>query len=96
MGVKYIWDPGKARANLRKHGVSFEEAAEAIDDPLAIESIDADIAYGEVRIKLLGSSRGQVLVVLYVERSAGVRIISARKATSHEQQHYHASLHRWR
>ena len=94
MFSEFIWDPAKARANWRKHGVTFEEAAEAYRDPDSIEEIDADRDYGEVRFKLLGYARGRVLAVSYVEREARIRIISARKGNAHEKARYHSSTGR--
>jgi uncharacterized DUF497 family protein len=86
--VRYVWDPLKAARNLRKHGVSFEEAAEALEDPHAIEALDLD--QDEPRLRVLAwSPRGRVLFVVLVERDAEtLRIISARKASRTEVKHY--------
>lgn len=59
----------------------------AFRDPFAVEWIDLRKAYGEERIILLGITSGQVLTVVYTERAARIRIISARRATKHEQDH---------
>ena len=88
MFPEFIWNPAKARANWRKHGVSFEEAAEAFRDTNSVSGIDGDLDYGEPRYIHLGRSRGHLLKVIYVERGDTVRIISARKATRYEQESY--------
>ena len=87
-GLEFEWDDAKAVANLRDHGVSFAQAAAACADPFAVEWIDDREAYGEERVILLGMKDGQVLVVVYAERNARIRIISARRATKHEQDVY--------
>jgi len=70
MSLRFTWDPAKAAMNLRKHGVSFEEAATAFGDPLAITIPDPDhSAAGEHRFILIGrSEREHLLVVVHVER----------------------------
>jgi len=80
----FEWDASKARANLKKHGVSFEHAAEAFDDAFALieEYITAD--YGEDRFVLIGRAFGGILAVIYTERGERIRIISAREANAHE------------
>ena len=84
----FEWDDDKAAENRRAHRVSFEEATLAISDPFAIEWHDTREAYGEERLVLVGMSQGQLLAVVYTERGERVRIISARKATKHEQDDY--------
>ena len=81
-------DPLKAAANLKKHGVSFEEAATVLLDPLARVREDPD-ALDEQRLVALGTSnRGRVLVVVYTLRNEIPRLISARKATKREESQY--------
>ena len=83
------WDPAKARANLRKHGVTFEEAAIALGDDLAITAADPDHSRGESRFVTFGvSSAGRLLVVSHSERGDRLRIISARTATKGERRIY--------
>ena len=77
----------EAATDLRRHGVSFEHAAQAFRDPFAIEWIDSRHSYDEERIILLGLAAGTLLYVAYTERGDTIRIISARKATRHEQDH---------
>ena len=87
--MDFDWDPQKAAANLRKHGVSFHEAATVLDDPLAITYPDPDHSETERRQVMFGeSSEGRLLVVNLVERSGNIRIIGARSATRKERQIY--------
>jgi uncharacterized DUF497 family protein len=88
-GEQFEWDDDKATENLRLHGVSFEEATLAIRDPFSIEWLDMREAYDEERVVLVGMSQGQLLTVIYTERGVRSRIISARKATRHEQDDYY-------
>jgi uncharacterized DUF497 family protein len=88
MPLHFEWDPAKAAANKQMHGVTFEEAAKVFDDPFAVERIDDREAYGEERINILGRCGGILLHVTYTERGDAIRIISARRAERHEQDHY--------
>ena len=85
--MRFIWDERKASANLKKHGVSFDEAASAFDDPLGAYYPDS---LHEDRFILIGYSRQhRLLYVVHAEVTAdAIRIISARKATKHEQTRY--------
>jgi uncharacterized DUF497 family protein len=85
--VDFSWDERKAASNLRKHGVSSDEAATVFRDPLAL-AIDDALDPG--RTLLLGmSNRQRVLLVVHVELDEStIRIISARRATSHERRRY--------
>jgi uncharacterized DUF497 family protein len=69
--------------------VSFEQAVVAFSDTFAVEWIDDREAYGEERTILLGMCLGHLLTVAYTERSGRTRIISARRATKHEQDAYY-------
>ncbi len=93
--IRFRWDPAKAKSNLKKHGVSFEEAQSAFYDEFALQFYDDDSGE-EDRFILLGlSNRARVLVVVHCERGQDMeelRIISARKATNSERQHYRGSL----
>lgn len=89
--LTFEWDQQKAAANLKKHGVGFEEARAVFFDERARLIDDPDHSEHEERFVLLGmSSRLRVLVVCHCYRSAGnvIRIISARKATKHEARFY--------
>jgi uncharacterized DUF497 family protein len=89
MPTGFEWDDEKAASNIRDHdGVTFEQAAAAFSDPFAIEWIDEREEYGEERSILLGMIGGQLLYVAFTERSDNIRIISARRATRHEQDIY--------
>jgi uncharacterized protein len=89
MPTGFEWDDEKAASNIRDHeGVTFEQAAAAFSDPFAVEWIDEREDYGEERSILLGRISGQLLYVVYTERGTNIRIISARRATRHEQDIY--------
>lgn len=89
--IKFSWDHNKAQSNLKKHGVSFEEAQSVFYDEFAIQFYD-EKTMDEHRFILLGlSSESQVLVVIHCERGPDgeeLRIISARRATKKEHQYY--------
>ncbi len=88
LGPYYEWDPAKAAANVRKHRVSFDEAIEALEDLYAIEE-DDDSDPSEDRTRTIGRSRTQLLFVVTTERGPDItRIISARRASPHEQADY--------
>ena len=87
--LKFDWDAPKSTANLRKHGVSFEEAATVFGDPLALTFADPDHSIREARfITIEQSLQDLLLVVAHIERGRTIRIISARKATRHERTIY--------
>lgn len=82
----YESDPEKAEANLRKHGVSFEEAATVFLDPLAVTYPDPDHSDEEDREITIGHSvKQRVLFVSHSQRGDRIRLISARKATRRER-----------
>jgi uncharacterized protein len=84
--MKFEWDGKKAAENLRKHRVSFNEAASAFRDPLSATFDEPDHSEKEQRFLTIGySSEGRLLVVAHAERGEDVRIISARCATKHER-----------
>lgn len=89
--VQYTWDRTKAASNLKKHGVSFEEAVSVLENPTT--SYDVDNAKGEQRLLATGwSARARVLFVVCVERDENtLRIISARRANRAEVEAYEAS-----
>lgn len=91
--IEFEWDSTKATANIKKHGVSFEEARSVFYDEFAVQFFDDDHSSAEERFLLLGMSTGaRLLLVAHCERQAGlvIRIISARKATKHESAFYGA------
>ena len=87
--MQYEWNAAKAGANLRKHGVSFEEASSVFYDDFAATGEDPDHSSGEHRFITFGvSSQGRLLVVAHTDRGDVVRIISARPATAAERRLY--------
>ena len=89
--AQYEWDNGKAAENLRKHGADFADAIAALEDPNRLEEIDTRFEYGEERIQAIGMAHSDVLFVIVTLRDEDIcRIISAGKATRHEQDRYYA------
>jgi len=89
MQTLFEWGNHKAKANLRRHGVSFEEAQTIFTDSLSITLPDPDHSKDEERFIDIGmSDHRRVLVVVYTERGQRIRLISARKATPAEQKRY--------
>lgn len=87
--MEFEIDPAKATRNLKKHKVSFEEAASVFGDPMAYTFADPDHSVGEERWLMFGlSQRGRILAVIFTHRRAKYRIISARLATRHERKIY--------
>ena len=85
----YEWDPKKAAYNLRKHGVSFKEAATVFGDPFTVTFGDPDHSTEENRYLTIGRSENQsMLIVVHADRGEEVRIISARRATPRERRFY--------
>lgn len=89
--IEFEWNPAKAKANLKKHGVAFEEARSVFYDEFAIQFFDEENSESEDRFLMLGlSNESKTLVVSHCERNEGgtIRIISARKATPSERKYY--------
>lgn len=89
--IAFEWNPSKAKANQKKHGISFDEAKSAFYDEFAIQFFDEENSKTEDRFLLLGmSSETRLLIVCHAERDAGhtIRIIWARKATKSESKFY--------
>lgn len=87
--MKFEWDPRKADSNLKKHGVSFQEAASVLGGALSITYPDPDHSVREQRFITVGMSRaGRVLMVAHTDRGDNVRIISTRKVTRRELKYY--------
>jgi len=92
--VHVKWDEAKAAANVRKHGVSFEEAVTVFTDPLAAIFDDEWHSHGEQREIIIGhSARGRLLVAAFTEGEGMVRMISARAATPRERTNYEEHTH---
>jgi uncharacterized DUF497 family protein len=89
MKLGFEWDEEKARANLKKHGIDFDEALTVFHDPFSITMPDPDHSIDESRYIDIGSSeKGRVLIVVYTERGANIRIISCRRAIPSELRLY--------
>lgn len=87
--MEFEWDEAKAESNLRKHGVSFPEAATAFADPLAAIFADPDHSEEEIREILIGhSERNRLLVVSFAEQGGIIRIISVRVASAGERRNH--------
>jgi uncharacterized DUF497 family protein len=87
--MRFEWDPRKAKLNLRKHHVSFEEATTAFRDPLSVTAPDLSHSNTEYRFVTFGvSSKGKLLTISHTERVESIRIISARPATRQEKKIY--------
>lgn len=90
--MRVVWDPAKAKANLRKHGIRFADAEGALFDPHAITREDSTVA-GEQRFVSLGlDPLARVLVLVYAYRGEHLRLISARRATPQERRQYEAGV----
>jgi len=91
--VTYEWDPAKAAENVKKHRVSFEEAASVFLDPSAFTFWDPDHSEEEDREITIGrSARQRILFVAHAAREDGIRIISARRATRQERRQYEEGI----
>lgn len=87
--MNFEWDPRKAIGNIRKHGVSFQEAATVFGDPLSLTIGDPDHSEDEHRFLIVGLSHARrLLVVAHADRGETVRIISARLASRRERRIY--------
>jgi uncharacterized DUF497 family protein len=95
MASRYEWDPAKAAANEKKHGITFEMAREAFRDPLAVQEPDTREDYGEDRYSLIGMVENRLMFVAFTEEHDDdtgedvIRIISTRRATARERRKYH-------
>jgi uncharacterized DUF497 family protein len=91
--MKFEWDTEKEKVNIKKHGISFEQACYVFSDPFALNKYDEKHSHEEDRWVLLGKALNEIiLVVIHTFKITDdielVRIISARKATKSEQQTY--------
>ena len=89
MLMEFEWDETKAKVNLSKHGVSFNEAKTVFDDPFYVDFYDPDHSDDEERYIIVGQSENhRLLVISYTERGYNTRLISAREATRSEKNAY--------
>ena len=93
--MRFEWDPAKAAGNIRKHGISFDEAVTVFRDPLALIFDDTTHSEQEHREIIIGiSTLRRMILVCFVERLEDVvRIISARPATRQEIKDYEENAH---
>ncbi len=91
--MEFDWDASKAKGNLKKHGVAFDEALSVFADPLARIFDDPDHSLDEPREIIIGYSvKARLLVVGFAERSDRIRIIHARRATKAERKHHEEEI----
>lgn len=91
--MEFEWNEEKAKTNLSKHGVSFEESQTVFTDPFYIDFFDPDHSTTENRFIIIGQSlEGKLLFVSYTERNNAIRIISSRLATHSERQFYEEGI----
>lgn len=88
--MEFEWDPAKALANRRKHGIPFFKACEVFKDAGRLEQLDVSNDHDEERWDVLGRAEDTILFVVYTLRGESFRLISARRATRNEQRHYWA------
>ena len=87
--MEFEWDPKKARLNVRKHSVAFEEAVTVFDDPLGTYYEDPDHSITERRYLTIGkSAKGRLIHIAFADRAGRIRIIQARKLTRNERRQY--------
>ena len=86
---EFEWDEKKAAENHAKHGIGFEHAKLVFNDIFSVEGFDDGGPYGEDRFTIIGMVEGVILFVAYAERAHRIRLISARRATRHEQNDYY-------
>ena len=89
MSHSFEWDPEKAKKNIRKHEVDFEEASSVFDDPMFITVLDEEHSDDEERYITIGlSNKNRLLLIAHTERNDVIRIISVRKVTKNEEKFY--------
>lgn len=90
--MRVVWDPAKARANLKKHGVRFPDAEQVLFDPLAATREDESLSSQRRFLTVGADLRGRIIVVVYSIESEELRIISARGATPRERRQYEEGI----
>ena len=91
--MQFEWNTEKAKANLKNHKVSFDEAETVFDDPLFVIFADPDHSFEENRFIIMGeSNQNRLLVVSYTECPPATRLISAREATRPERKKYEEDI----
>ncbi|HTQ38828.1 MAG TPA: BrnT family toxin [Pirellulales bacterium] len=89
--MQFEWDEAKNESNIRIHGIDFTDAWQLFEFPMAV-ALDDSKDYGEDRWIGIGLLQGRVVVVVFTEREDAIRIISLRKALTHEQSQYEQFL----
>jgi uncharacterized DUF497 family protein len=97
MDTQFEWDETKNRSNQNKHGVSFETASLVFSDSFALAALER-VENGEERWQTIGAVQGRVIILVahtvrFNRQTEVIRIISARKATTHERRRYEAQAH---
>ena len=88
--MEFEWDENKNQRNIRKHGISFEDAIHVFDDSLRLELYDEEHSIEEERWNVIGMVR-KILFVVCTERGNATRIISAREANREEEEMYYGN-----
>jgi hypothetical protein len=86
--MAYEWDEAKRLTNIEDHEIDFVDAQEIFDGDIVVVEDDDRFDYGERRFLALGLMNGEVIAVVYTERGDNLRLISARKASKHEEKRY--------
>jgi uncharacterized DUF497 family protein len=89
--MEFEWDEEKRKRTLEKHRIDFVEALEVFDH-VFVDHLDVRYDYGEERWQAFGWMKGRLIKLIYTERGDLIRIISARKATPHEEAKYHRQV----
>jgi len=93
--IEFEWNPAKAKANLRKHHIGFNEAATVFHDPLGITIFDPDHSEEEDRYITIGiSEAGRFLMIAHTDRGNRIRIISARELSRKEREDHEDEIQR--
>ena len=87
--MRYSYDPAKKAANLKKHGLDFDDARHVIESAQTVTLEDQRFDYGEARYLTLGLLHDAVIIISTTETDKSIRIISMRKADKHEQKIYY-------
>lgn len=90
--MRYHYDPQKKAANLKKHGLDFDDARGVIESAQTVTFEDKRFDYGETRYLTLGLLHGEVVIIATAETDKTIRIISMRKADRNEQKIYYENL----
>ena len=92
LNMNIVWDPDKARMNIKKHGIRFSDAEIVLFDPNALTSEDMDVNHEQRFVTVGTDAIGHVLVVVYTYRGEDIRLISARPATKREREKYEKGI----